>query len=100
MAELASRLDDLRDLERELSMAQRWVQGRLTDVQRELAEAADGNGDQLTAEVLAALAGDVRTASTLSREIEVPQQLVESVLTALEADGIVARNEHGWRIRE
>ncbi|MFB6113478.1 MAG: ArsR/SmtB family transcription factor [Halodesulfurarchaeum sp.] len=100
VAELASRLEDLKDLERELSMAQRWVQGRLTEVQGDLAEAVNGNGGQLHAEVLAALAGEVRSASDLASEIEVPQQLIESVLSTLAAEQVVSRTEHGWKIRE
>ena len=50
-------LDVLQDLERELSLAQRWVQGRLADVQEQLGDVADEEYDgQLHADVLAALA--------------------------------------------
>lgn len=98
---LSTRLDDLKDLERELSMAQRWVQGRLSEVQEDLiATIEDGNGGHLYAEVLAALAGDVRTATEVAREVEVPEDLVHTVLTNLEEQRVVEREARGWQIRE
>ena len=101
VAQLASRLDDLKDLERELSMAQRWVQGRLTEVQEDLTTTIeDGNGGHLHAEVLAALAGGVRTTSEVAREVEVPEQLVETVLSNLADEHVVELNGQGWQIRE
>ena len=100
VAPLASRLDDLKDLERELSMAQRWVQGRLTEVQQDLVATIEGNnGGKLHAEILGALAGDVRTTTTVAREVEVPEELAESVLEQLAAERIVERNGNGWQIR-
>ena len=100
VAPLASRLDDLKDLERELSMAQRWVQGRLTEVQQDLVATIEGsNGGKLHAEILGALAGDVRTTTTVAREVEVPEALVESVLEHLAEERIVERNGTGWQIR-
>ncbi|MFB6268149.1 MAG: ArsR/SmtB family transcription factor [Halodesulfurarchaeum sp.] len=100
IAELAARLEELRALERELSMAQRWVQGRITEVHRQLDDAVDGNGGQLYAEVLGALAGEVKSTSGLAREIEVPEQLIESVLSSLAEENVVERGPGGWRIRE
>jgi transcriptional regulator, ArsR family len=96
---LANRLDDLRQLERELSMAQRWVQGRLTEVQAALSEEIDGdNSAHLTAELLGALAGGTRTTAGLAREVEVPEQLVETVLTRLEQQDVIENIEGTWRI--
>jgi len=100
MATLAKALDELRELERELSMAQRWVQGRLTEVQAELSETIDGeNGGHLTAELLGALAGGTRTTTGLAREVEVPEELVETVLSRLEREDVVEHVEGTWRIR-
>ncbi len=97
---LAQRLDDLRELERELSMAQRWVQGRLTEVQAALSDEIDGdNGGHLTAELLGALAGGTRTTTGLARDVEVPEQLVETVLTRLERQDVIEYVEGTWRIR-
>ena len=99
IASLARRLDDLRELERELSMAQRWVQGRLTEVQADLSEKIDGNnGGHLTAELLGSLAGGSRTTTALARDVEVPEQLVETVLSRLEGEGVVEQADGKWRI--
>ncbi|MFB6093909.1 MAG: ArsR/SmtB family transcription factor [Halanaeroarchaeum sp.] len=98
VATLASRLDDLRDLERELSMAQRWVQGRLTEVQTELNERAEADDDQLTAEVLGALAGAERTVDDLARAVEVPESMVAQTLDTLAERDVVDRTESGWTI--
>ncbi|MFB6070226.1 MAG: ArsR/SmtB family transcription factor [Halanaeroarchaeum sp.] len=98
VADLAGKLDDLRDLERELSMAQRWVQGRLTEVQTELNQLTDGDGGQLAAEVLGVLAGQEQTADAIAREVEVPEGLVEEVLTTLAEDDVVTRTDRGWTI--
>ncbi|MFP4530860.1 MAG: ArsR family transcriptional regulator [Halodesulfurarchaeum sp.] len=101
VASLASRLDQLRELERELSMAQRWVQGRLTEVQAELSETVDGdNGGHLTAELLSAMAGGTRTTAGLARDVEVPEELVETVLSRLDRQAVVEQVEDKWRIRD
>ena len=98
VATLATRLDDLRDLERELSMAQRWVQGRLTEVQTELNEYAEGNGGQVTAEVLGVLAGSRRSVDSIAREVDVPTSLVEQVLATLAEEDVVDQTDGGWTI--
>jgi len=96
--DLAAKLDELRDLERELSMAQRWVQGRVADVQTRLADAV-GNGEgRVAGELLSSLAGHERSATELAREVDVPQPLVESVLADLEAEGVVERDDGEWHI--
>lgn len=98
VATLATRLDDLRDLERELSMAQRWVQGRLTEVQTELNQYAEGNGEQVTAEVLGVLAGSRRSVDSIAREVDVPTSLVEQVLATLAEEDVVDQTDGGWTI--
>lgn len=101
MASLAQRLDDLRELERELSMAQRWVQGRLTEVQAELSQQIDGNdGGHLRSELLGSLAGGTRTTTGLARDVEVPEQLVDTVLSRLEREDVVEQVKGKWRIRD
>ena len=99
VATLASQLDDLKDLERELSMAQRWVQGRLSEVQQNLTAAiGEENAGRLYAEVLAALAGEARTTTDVARDVEVPEELVENVLVTLADQGIVEQGNSGWQI--
>jgi ArsR family transcriptional regulator len=100
VAALAAALDDLRELERELSMAQRWVQGRLTEVQAKLSGAVGGeDGGHLTAELLGAIAGGTRNTAALAREVEAPEDLVKTLLSRLQREGVVERTGGGWRIR-
>ena len=100
LRDVATALQDLRELERELSMAQRWVQGRLTEVQADLAATIDGNGGgHLTAELLGALAGGPKRTASLAREAEVPAELVETMLRRLERENVVEQVDERWRIR-
>jgi len=100
LRDVATALQDLRELERELSMAQRWVQGRLTAVQADLAEAIDGNGGgHLTAELLGALADGPKSTGSLAREAEVPGELVETMLRRLKREDVVEQVDGRWRIR-
>ncbi|WP_232686341.1 ArsR/SmtB family transcription factor [Halobacterium zhouii] len=100
VAELASKLQELRDLERELSMAQRWVQGRLADVQNRLSDSVDGTEERLYADVLGLLTGGAQTAGELARAMDAPEPLVEGVLESLQEEGVVARADDGWTITE
>lgn len=98
---LAAELDDLRELERELSLAQRWVQGKLADVQASLAEAASGDGDDhLVPEVLVELVGATRDAETVAERVNAPAPVVENTLVQLRERGIVEETADGWRIAE
>ncbi|MFC7167631.1 ArsR/SmtB family transcription factor [Halospeciosus flavus] len=102
LADLAGELDDLKELERELSMAQRWAQGRVAEVQESLTESlvTDGN-ERLYAEVLSAIAGGCDTPSSISERTEVPPDVVARVLETLEEDGLVERRSDGcWEIAE
>lgn len=101
VSDLAAELDALRDLERELSLAQRWVQGRVTDVQTELTDSlvADGN-ERLYADVLSALAGGASTADAVADAVDVPVEVAERVLYTLREDGLVERTGDGWQITD
>jgi ArsR family transcriptional regulator len=95
VGELASKLDELKDLERELSLAQRWVQGRLADVQAELADAIGEGPDRLYADVLAAVADGTRTAAGVADRLEAPEPLVEGVLETLADRGVLDAGADG-----
>mgnify|MGYP000070740284 CR=1 FL=1 len=101
--ELASELKELHDLENELSMAQRWVQGRITDTVEDLTDAVDGDADgdgRLHAEVLVTLADGKRDTTGLADAVDAPPTVVEESLVALADQGIVDRDEDGWYLRD
>ena len=58
LPELATRLHELEQLENELSLAQRWAQGRIADVREGIAETVDGIDPRLVTPILRALAED------------------------------------------
>jgi ArsR family transcriptional regulator len=88
--DLASELDELQQLQRELSLAQRWVHGRIADVQARLSDALDADGEErLHAAVLAAVAGGAATVTGVSRTVEAPEPVVEECLTRLADRGFL-----------
>jgi len=96
VVELATQLQNLKQLERELSLAQRWTQGRITEL-REALSRAIGNGDpRLISDLLLALDDGGKRSESLSRELDVPVSVVEDVLEELALDGVVYREGHRW----
>jgi ArsR family transcriptional regulator len=100
---LAGELDRLEGLENELSMAQRWVQGRITDVMDRLSESFDGHGSldgRFYAEVLAAMANGAETVSKLSHRVDASPEMVEEALETLVRHGVVESDGDHWSLRE
>jgi ArsR family transcriptional regulator len=99
---LAEELDELQQLQRELSLAQRWVHGRIADVQDRLGDALDGDDEsRLHAEVLSAIAGGETAVGDISRAVEAPEHVVEACLSELADEGFVARGDDGeWVLAE
>ncbi|WP_132057912.1 metalloregulator ArsR/SmtB family transcription factor [Halorussus amylolyticus] len=100
---LASELDELQQLQSELSLAQRWVHGRIADVQDRLSDALDTGTDgetRLHAEVLSAVAGGASTSADVSRAVEAPRPVVEECLDALEDRGFAERDGDEWSLAE
>jgi ArsR family transcriptional regulator len=100
--DLAAELDELQQLQRELSLAQRWVHGRIADVQNRLDDALNGEDEsRLSAEVLSAIAGSAATVGEISRAVDAPEHVVENCLSKLADTGFVARDESGeWVLAE
>jgi ArsR family transcriptional regulator len=99
--DLVERLERLERLEEELSLAQRWVQGRLTDTMDRVGEAIEARTDagldsRLYADVLLALQEDHRSSERISEEIGTPVELVEEALAALADAGLVDRRGSDW----
>lgn len=102
--DLASELDELQQLQKELSLAQRWVHGRIADVQDRIGEAlgTDADGERrLHTEVLAAVAGGATTVESVSRTVEAPRRIVEDSLAELTEQGFLEHENGGeWTLAE
>ncbi len=99
IADLAAELNSLEELKGELSLAQRWVHGRMTNVLDSLSEAVDGNGEnRIRAEILAALAAGAETTREISREANAPEHVVESHLGSMAERGIVELDGENWTL--
>lgn len=99
--DLASELDQLQQLQSELSLAQRWVHGRIADVQTRLGDALDADGqDRLHAQVLAAVAGGADTIEEVSRAVDAPKPVVEECLAALEDRAFLDRDGDRWTLAD
>ncbi|WP_302081873.1 metalloregulator ArsR/SmtB family transcription factor [Salinibaculum rarum] len=98
LPELAETLQELEQLENELSLAQRFVQGRLAAVRERIADAIADTNPRLVTELLAALAEDDHDTAALSKRVEAPTEVIEDVLAELEAEGVVTRESGGWHL--
>jgi len=100
VAELARRYAYLEDVESELSLAQRWVHGRVTDVLDSLSERLGSEADsRFHAEVLAAIARGNRDARAIAGDLNADPERVETALDRLSDRGLVDRDGRGWTIR-
>lgn len=101
LAELAEEFGHLQDLDRELSLAQRWVHGRLTDVLDELDERLGTEAEsQFFAEVLAAIAGTDGTPEAVLEEVSAAGDAVQDALRELVEVGLVEHSNGHFTIRE
>lgn len=97
---LAQTLADLDSLERELSMAQRWVQGRITALKERLAETIEHGDPRLLSDLLLAVANGGSDVEEISHKIDVPPDVVEEILTELAREGVVHHEDDGWHLAE
>jgi ArsR family transcriptional regulator len=98
--DLADSLRRLERLEEELSLAQRWVQGRLADVIDGIGDAVgdDSLDSRLYADVLLALEDGRNTPERISEETGAPPELIEDALAALASAGLAERRDGEWRV--
>lgn len=99
VASLAEELDELEDLERELSLAQRWVQGRIENVLERLDTMIDSD-ESLDTEILASLAGGARTPSEIGSTVGAPPSVIEERLKRLERRDVIERGDGGWTLAD
>jgi ArsR family transcriptional regulator len=101
LASLAGELGRLEALENELSMAQRWVQGRLTDVMDDLSEQFDdlgGMDGRFYAEVAAAVADGASAPERIARQVDASPEAVDEALRLLADHGVIERTDDGWQV--
>lgn len=89
----------LEELEHELSLAQRWVQGRLADVHELLADAVGEEIDERVAiDLLELLADEPRSTAEIAAQLDVPEQPVDDVLSKLADRGLVRPENGRWSL--
>ncbi|ELZ94707.1 MULTISPECIES: ArsR/SmtB family transcription factor [Haloferax] len=99
ISELARELGKLEELDNELSLAQRWVQGRITDVLDRLNDRLGVDADsRFYAEILAALANGSNTVRGIAKDLNADPAVVDSALHHLAEGDLVAHNGDRWRI--
>ncbi|WP_336135538.1 ArsR/SmtB family transcription factor [Natronomonas amylolytica] len=98
LSELAADLECLEQLENELSMAQRWVQGRLTETLDQISAHFEGLDGRFYADLLRGLATGPATPEELSRQVEAPPDVVADALEGLAAHGVVEQDGDAWRL--
>jgi ArsR family transcriptional regulator len=96
LRDLAAELTALEQLENELSLAQRWVHGQLTDVHDRF-EDRDEEG-RLYAEIISELATGPKHTPEVARAVEAPTELVENALETLADAAVVERSDNGWQL--
>ena len=99
LRDMARQLARLEQLENELSLAQRWVQGRVTDVRDRFDETVENDEGRLYAELVSALTHGPMSVQSLAREVEAPPELVEKALSRLATEDVVERTDDGWQLR-
>ncbi|WP_254522592.1 ArsR/SmtB family transcription factor [Natrinema caseinilyticum] len=97
--ELLATLDNLEQLENELSLAQRWVQGRLCDVLDQISESVGaGPESRIYADLLASVRSEPKSVGELSDDIDAPREVVAELLEVMADNGVVRRTERGWEL--
>lgn len=95
---LATQLHKLEQLERELSLAQRWTQGRITELRDALTQSVGDSDPRLVSELLLELADEKKSVEELGHTLDAPVSVVEEILEALSFDGVVYRDGHEWSL--
>ncbi|MFC6716364.1 metalloregulator ArsR/SmtB family transcription factor [Natrialbaceae archaeon GCM10025810] len=96
---LLATLEELEQLENELSLAQRWVQGRLCDTLDHISEVVGaGPESRIYADLLASIRTEPKSIGDLANEIDAPREVVADLLEHMADEGVVRRTERGWEL--
>jgi ArsR family transcriptional regulator len=96
LAALTANLERLERLGNELSMAQRWVQGRLTETLDRISAHFEGVDGRFYGDLLRGLTDGPATAEELAGRVDAPPDVVTDALEGLSAHGVVERNGDRW----
>ncbi|MFO7834881.1 MAG: ArsR family transcriptional regulator [Halohasta sp.] len=98
--ELAAEFGRLQSLDRELSLAQRWVHGRLTETLDELTDRTGIDADgRFYAKILAAVVEGDGSTEAIETALNAPPEAVDQALGRLAEAGILRRDGGQWTIR-
>ena len=101
LEELAAEFGKLQDLDRELSLAQRWVHGRLTNVLDRIDDRLGTEADsRFFAEVLAAVARTDGSVEEIIEEVSAPRDAVEDALDRLTEGGVLRRRDGRFAVAD
>ena len=101
VGELAAEYDRLREMEAELSLAQRWVRGRIAELLDRLQTAVGTESDaQFHADLLAAVVSTDGARQTIVANVDAPPREVRRGLTRLVEAGVLAREGDQYRVVE
>ncbi|GAB6861762.1 ArsR/SmtB family transcription factor [Haloplanus litoreus] len=99
VGDLATAFDELQALENELSLAQRWVYGRITTILDRLDDHLGVDADnRFHAEVLAAVATGADTTEDVVEEVDAPPDAVRGALDTLADRGVLTRHGDEWQV--
>ncbi|WP_096389838.1 ArsR family transcriptional regulator [Halopenitus persicus] len=100
LADLAMEYDRLRELDRELSLAQRWVHGRIEAVLSRIDDRFGLEADsRFYAEVIAAVVETDGTPETVAAAVGSSPDVVEDALARLRGAGLLAREGDRFIVR-
>jgi len=97
---LAAEFGQLQSLDRELSLAQRWVHGRLTETLDELTDRTGIDADcRFYAKILAAIVDSDGSTEAITAALNAPGEAVDQALRRLAEAGILSYDGEQWAIR-
>jgi len=99
VGDLAAEYDRLREMEEELSLAQRWVRGRIAQLLDRLQTAVGTESDaQFHADLLAAVVSTDGSRRQVVASVDAPPREVRRGLTRLAEAGVLARDGDRFRV--